>query len=351
MSSELVSVIIPVYNAETYVEECIKSIVNQSYSNLEIIIVDDGSTDKSLSIVRNIANADRRIKVFQQKNSGVSKTRTNGIKFSTGDYLVFVDSDDWLDKDAIEKAVYLSKKNSADVVLWPYKREHINHTINNYLFNDSFIFWDKCNISHLYRRIIGPIEGELRMPQKLDSLSPVWGKLYKRDIVADLEFTELSEIGTSEDTLFNIEVFSKVKTAVYFSESFYHYRKYNDNSITHNYNKKITKKWKNLYQLIEKYLNETRASKCFYVALNNRISLGLIGLGINIAEDSSMTTKEKRRELKRILNLEQYESSLKVFNTTYLPFAWRVLFFFLKSKCIIASMYMFFLINRIRKLV
>ena len=103
---EKVSVIIPIYNASSTLEKCLNSIINQTYKNLEIILVDDGSTDSSGKICDKFAKNDDRIKVIHKKNEGLGKTRNVGILESTGDYLFFVDSDDFIDLNTIEKLYF-----------------------------------------------------------------------------------------------------------------------------------------------------------------------------------------------------------------------------------------------------
>lgn len=110
---ELVSIIVPVYNVETYVSKCIDSIVNQNYSNLEIILIDDGSKDNSSKICDEWSTKDRRIKVFHKKNGGVSSARNYGIKKSSGKYVCFVDSDDYLAPEFVTYMFFLIKKTKS----------------------------------------------------------------------------------------------------------------------------------------------------------------------------------------------------------------------------------------------
>lgn len=112
-----VSIIIPIYNLQKYLEECLESVVNQTYKNLEILLIDDGSQDESLKICRNYAAKDKRIRVFTQENHGVSYTRNRGIKSAMGDYLMFVDGDDWLDLFWVEHYVVCVKESQADIVV------------------------------------------------------------------------------------------------------------------------------------------------------------------------------------------------------------------------------------------
>ncbi len=113
---DLVSVIIPVYNVEKYLDDCLKSILNQKYDNLEIIIVDDGSTDKSGDIAKRYASSNKSIKIVHQKNGGLSSARNTGIKHAHGEWVVFVDSDDYVDEHYVARLIEKANKSQADVV-------------------------------------------------------------------------------------------------------------------------------------------------------------------------------------------------------------------------------------------
>ena len=114
--NDLVSVIIPVYNAERYLNECIQSVLNNTYSNFELLCIDDGSTDKSLEILKKFACLDSRIKIITKKNGGVSSARNIGLHNCHGDYVMFLDADDYLTQDCIETLIDELKKNNADIV-------------------------------------------------------------------------------------------------------------------------------------------------------------------------------------------------------------------------------------------
>ena len=121
-----ISIVVPVYNVENYIEECINSIINQTYKNLEIILVDDGSTDSSGKICDKFAKNDDRIKVIHKKNEGLGKTRNVRILESTGDYLFFVDSDDFIDLNTIEKLYNRSNNGTMDLVICDYYKYYNN---------------------------------------------------------------------------------------------------------------------------------------------------------------------------------------------------------------------------------
>ena len=116
-----VSIIVPIYNMEQYLNRCLESIINQTYENIEIILINDGSKDNSLEICKNYAKKDNRIMIIDQKNSGVSSARNSGLDKATGEYLAFVDPDDWIDKDGIEKMVDFALKHKCDIAFFDYK--------------------------------------------------------------------------------------------------------------------------------------------------------------------------------------------------------------------------------------
>lgn len=115
-----VSVIVPVYNVEKYLDKCVKSICNQSYQNLEIILVDDGSTDSSAEMCDTYAKVDARVKVIHKENGGLADARNVGIEHAKGDYLLFIDSDDWIHQELVEKNIVIAEKEDTDVVIFDY---------------------------------------------------------------------------------------------------------------------------------------------------------------------------------------------------------------------------------------
>ena len=120
--NDKISVILPCYNSEKYIEKCIESILNQTYQNIEIIIIDDGSTDHTLKILEKYKKENDKISIIKKKNTGVSDSRNIGIKEAKGKYIMFVDSDDFLELDAIEKLYLNIKKYKANIVRGRYKR-------------------------------------------------------------------------------------------------------------------------------------------------------------------------------------------------------------------------------------
>lgn len=172
---EKISVIIPIYNVEDYLEQCVESILNQTYTNLEIILVNDGSTDSSGEICDRYKNIDKRIKVIHKENGGLSDARNYGIEASTGDYIAFLDSDDWADKNLYMTLYKNIKKNHADISICNFKKYYSDKDIEKQELNEV-----KCysNIEALERLYCN------------DAVIMVvaWNKLYKRKVIGDLRF-------------------------------------------------------------------------------------------------------------------------------------------------------------------
>lgn len=211
----MVSIIIPVFNNEEKIRKCISTIVKQTYKNIEIIIVDDGSTDNTFSVCKLFSEKDPRIRIFHKNNEGVEKARLFGIEKSDGDYITFVDSDDWLSNNAIEVMVDILKRNNADVSMINYYRTvgekgilkiksknniYNNELISNELFIDEFL-QSFCGWGHF------PIN--------------VWGKLYKKSLINDIK---ISGLQYGEDLCFNLQVLPKANLISTSSNAFYFYR-------------------------------------------------------------------------------------------------------------------------------
>ena len=136
----LISVIVPVYNVEKYLDKCINSLINQSYNNLEIILIDDGSTDNCGEICDKYALKDNRIKVIHKKNEGLSAARNLGISISKGDYIIFIDSDDWVDKEILLKLLNLIKKYNSDIAVCDYL---LTYDENEYIEKEEIYYKNK----------------------------------------------------------------------------------------------------------------------------------------------------------------------------------------------------------------
>lgn len=347
-NEELISIIVPVYNTEKYLKQCMQSLVNQTYKNIEIIVINDGSTDQSQKILEKYLEKDSRVKIIFQENKGISAARNRALELASGRYIMFVDSDDWIELNTCQIALRELKEHNSDIVMWPYKREYSNSSKDNYFMGMKTVEWSGKEIDDLWRRMIGPVGKELNSPQTLDSMITVWGKLYKRELLQDLQFIDTKIIGT-EDTYFNISLYLRAKFVLYIPQSLYHYRKEDAKSFTHLYKKEKVLQWKELYSRIYKMLLEQGRTTIYYDALRNRICLGLIGLGLNLVEDERMSNVQKLKELRSILKISYYIDSLKQLEMEYFPFQWRVFFICAKYQLSLSLIVLLYIMNFIRK--
>ena len=211
-----VSVIVPVYNTEKYVERCIRSIMNQTYKNLEIVVVNDGSTDNSLNILEKLKVEDNRIVIINQENKGVSAARNKGLENATGEFIGFADSDDFLEEDMYEiMANHLidEKADMCRIKAFIYNREggieEISKERNFYVYNTKDEILDAF------------LQGELKIA--------VWDKLFRKSIVENIKFDgELF----NEDAAYVWEACLNSKKVVMDTKQLYHHIKRPDSSLT-----------------------------------------------------------------------------------------------------------------------
>ncbi|MBO1512363.1 glycosyltransferase family 2 protein [Metabacillus bambusae] len=222
-----VSVIIPVFNAEKYVAHCIDSLLAQTLKECEFIFINDGSQDESLKIIERYGNLDPRIKIINQKNHGVSIARNRGLEIATGEYIGFVDSDDYIEKNMYQVLYSSLKQNDCDAIISNLESEmNGNNIVTTYPFS--------CDIK-LDKKYI---EQEL-IPYflKNDNLNTAVNKLYRREIINKYQIKFPEKVALGEDGLFNIRFFCYAKSFKYINYSGYHYREV-IGSATRNISKK-----------------------------------------------------------------------------------------------------------------
>ncbi len=238
--SPKVSILVPIYNVEKYLRQCLESLVNQTLHDIEIICLNDGSTDSSPKIIQEFQKSDSRIRVINKKNSGYGDSMNQGLKKATGEYIGIVESDDFIDLDAFEKLYQLATTNNAEVVR------------ANYYYNKSGK--DKKNY------YINPVDaGRIIDPSRhtwiFYEAPAIWSALYKRSFLNQNHIDFLPTPGASyQDTGFNFKVWSSAKRAYFTTEAFLHYRIDNEASSVNNPGKVMNVCYE--YAEIEKYLRK-----------------------------------------------------------------------------------------------
>lgn len=280
----LISVIVPSYNIENYIERSLKSICNQTYKNLEVIVVNDGSTDNTGEIINRIAALDSRIVPIHKKNAGVSAARNTGLDKATGDYIGFVDGDDIIDEDMYEFLMNNALEYDADVSHCGYKMVFPNRV--DYYYNTGEICIQD-NSQGVYDLI------------KADKVEPgLCNKLYKRTIVGDKRLDESIKI--NEDLLFNYYLFKDAKKSIFEDVPKYHYMVRKNSASTSNVN---INKLQDPVAVVREMMNQETGE--IYSLLEKRYLYLLEKLctrnDLQGCKELKKYQKEKRTELKNLL--------------------------------------------------
>ncbi len=204
-ATPLISVIIAIYNPGKYLSPCLDSIINQTYKNLEIILVDDGSTDNSLEVCKEYAEKDSRIIVHHKENSGVSATRNKGIDLAHGDYYSFIDSDDILEADTYEYLINIINEHQVDAVNYEHYITYNDRETVHKLPDNRYGLFDR----------VGAVA------QLTNGVLFAWNKLFSKKIIEGVRFHE--KVCRGEDSLFAIQAFDKAEKVWFDSRPLYHY--------------------------------------------------------------------------------------------------------------------------------
>lgn len=224
MKTYFISVIIPAYNVENYIGECIESILCQNYPYLEIVIVNDGSTDNTEEVCRNYEKSDSRIVVINQVNKGVSAARNMGMQKCHGEWIMFVDADDWIDHDTIKYSIKIMETNKTDMIAFPLvdtgKQQGLNGTIKEFNVTDH-------RSEMLGYCIVSPQEWpnlfSEEMVTNMNLNGPV-AKFYKTEIIKKNNLSFNEKLSIAEDQDFNLQYVSNIQSITYINNPIYHVR-------------------------------------------------------------------------------------------------------------------------------
>lgn len=305
MINELVSIIVPLYNSETTIERCIKSILRQSYKYIEVIIVNDGSSDKSFNICKDYCSKDNRIKLFSQENSGASAARNNGISNAKGKYIMFVDSDDFIEESMIECLIKKADKENADFVMCGMK-------VDKYGLDGELVITNSYELSP---RII---EGNKNIPCNIidlvesEKISGPVSKLIKANIIHENNILMPEHIHLQEDLYFNLKVLEHVNKLVVVRDSFYHYIRTPNETVT-------TRFYPDRYSMtneVHELLLSFYRSRCNEVELLGRINYiyikNVFASFINLFhQNCPMVKSEKLKYIRDIIKSDKYKKMVE----------------------------------------
>ncbi len=315
-----VSIIVPVYNCEKFISKCLDSILHQTYSNIEIVIVNDGSTDQSEEILQKYKEQDERVSCYYQDNSGPSEARNYGIMKSTGEYLAFIDSDDSIDAYYIEYLINKMLTTGADLVCCGYKDISVYGILNCTDFN-----FDKSDSMHYFINLVCNGTGGV-----------LWSKMFKKEIISKHNIKMDKDIFMSEDLIFVLQYAVHCQSFAAINNYLYYYNRLNQNSISSNFSIDYVDNNITVCKHIENIFNTVDIDKN---KIDEVITSRIQNLVIHLVEQQSMHIKVLGKKnalhnVKQILSIQYIESYLSRFST----------------KAIINKPYVYFLKNKLFKL-
>lgn len=333
-NNPLISVIVPVFNVEKYLQQCIDSLLRQNYSNIEIILVDDGSTDNSAQICDEYATKYKNITVIHKKNEGLGSSRNIGLQVANGKYIGFVDSDDYLSEDMYETLIRLAEENDADCSYCEFERFWDDNIIDkSHKCNDSIKIYSDNEILNPYlldRVGCLPVE-------KTDCSygASVGLGLFKNDIIKKVKFVSERK-WISEDMIFDLEFIPLCKKIVHTNKKLYYYR-FNPNSLTTRYVPDRFDKNVALCDEMGLRLDKIYHSDIYKIRLNRYfLKITRIALIEEIVHIRENGWKRMRANIKRIANNEKLVQILSVYPIELLPLPQRIFFSLLKRKMYLA---------------
>ncbi len=224
----LVSIIVPIFNAEKFLHTCIESVIGQSYREIELVLIEDGSTDTSKSICEQYTFTDNRVKLFSQKNQGPAAARNNGVKQAQGEYIFFLDADDFIDKNSIKILSDAARQHRPDLVMGNFsKQENNNRIIPQEVtfkigakpFTDPLKMLTRTDINNYLKHFLQYPSNHL--------ISYCWARLYKTAIIKDNNIFANEEMHLFEDLIFNLEYLKHAQTTIFINQGIYNYVMHN----------------------------------------------------------------------------------------------------------------------------
>lgn len=306
--NSLISIIVPVYNSEKYLDKCLECLVGQTYSNLEIILVDDGSTDSSLVICKKFQKSDSRIKIIEKKNEGAGAARNAGLSHASGELIMFIDSDDWIELEMLEHLHGLMMEHRADLAV-------CNYFIENPDGSNRVCYSMQLDQS--------PFETEKvqKCIYLLDSqgkLAYLWNRMYRRSIIQENNLKFDNFFTTGQDLDFNLKYLYHVRKCVISDEPYYHYIKHGTGSLCARYKKNlyaiVSELSRRRYEIYRKF-GMLEDENLFHLYAKTHVEYLATCIPNMFRQNTCLSRTEKRDQLAEIFRDEK----LKAYIDSYHP--------------------------------
>lgn len=332
MTDGLVSIVVPIYKSEKYLDECIRSIVEQTYRNLEILLVDDGSPDRCPQICDDWAGRDHRIRVIHKQNAGSGLARTTGLEYATGEYICFFDSDDYLMPGAIEKAYAKAKKEQADIVVFGIQTVDRNgNVINTKIPVSAAEGYEGADVQNAF---LPDLIDCRHKGAKTKSLSlSFWECMFSMDLVRRANWQIVSEREiVSEDSYSLIRLYRYVKRVAFLQEVLYCYR-LAEGSLSHSYMEDRHEKIRTCYLACREAAQKQGYNREVCRSIS-ALHISLMISAIKQLVTCSKPTGERMQILRQIINDRDLQESLQQMRCRRYGWKREILFQAMRHKCV-----------------
>ena len=342
--NSLVTVVIPIYNVEQYLDRCILSIINQTYKNLEIILVDDGSPDRCPNICDAYAKKDPRVKVIHQENKGLGMARNTGIDHATGDYICFFDSDDYVEPDTIETCVSTAVTQGAELVIFGMD----DVTPEGIRLAESIPCPPKSVFSgDEVQKILLPMSlyADMSTGEDWNILSSAWNKLYSMDVIRSSGWRFASERDIISEDFYSItELFGHLSRVCVVNRVLYHYT-VNNASISRSYSKGRFDRIKVFYHSMV-LLSKRMGLEDELDQPIRAVSFGLVIGAMKLTARAKLGFPERYREIKKILRDDCLQEWIRGTDYSGAGFQKKLLYRVARGKCTLLCFLMVYLKSR-----
>ncbi|MCR4744626.1 MAG: glycosyltransferase [Lachnospiraceae bacterium] len=303
-----ISIIIPVYNTDrNYLSESLESCLNQTISDeVEVIAVNDGSTNGADKLLKEYADRYPALKLIDQKNQGTSVARNSGLEAALGDYIMFVDADDWIEEDCCEKALREAYRTNSDIVFFGYATNYTNREINRVLEKVPEGVFERESLQLAILKgnpAFGPVE-----------VGAPWGKLIRASIIREDNIRYTPGLKKGQDTVFVLDLLEHCSTFSYFSYLGYHYRMLGS-SVSHRYNSQIIKIMEKTLNAYSLFVDKYRKNEIFREAVRRKYYRVLVGeyLMLDFCHpDNKKKYSEKKSGFLSVIDREPYKKLISI---------------------------------------
>jgi glycosyltransferase involved in cell wall biosynthesis len=329
----LVSIVIPVYNAARTIEKCVESLILQTFNDIEILLVNNGSTDNSLDVCQKLVEKDSRIKIINIAEKGVSVARNKGLEAASGKYISFVDADDWIDSNVCELFANLNAEHDYELFCYSAQYHKKKKTTISYLFNKDIELLSQNQKEELQIKVFAPQAPIFSYKMNTRFAGSACGKFYKREILLKNNLRFSTETIISEDVLFNTLSLDYFHRIGYTKQCFYHYEQSED-SAQNRYRPNSDKYFIFIIEKIQEWLRNTAKDQRFVDAANCLFVHYLFGILKEdlFHRDNKLRNEERKKILNQIFANKSLSKTLQNANTKFFSFPEKTLMFLLKRK-------------------